>query len=98
MSDPKLPVHSDVAAHASGTSRLHVELVSYTHEYCDGSDDDDIVPSNPDLLTQIDDILQPCLSCHPHRLLTDSYRHFLHYFMRLAHLSYIMHGHMGLVV
>lgn len=32
---------------------------------CDGSDDDDIVPSNPDLLTQIDDILQPCLSCHP---------------------------------
>lgn len=30
-----------------------------------GSGDDDIVPSNPDLLTQIDDILQPCLSCHP---------------------------------
>ena len=32
--------------------------------WCDGSDDDDIVPSNPDLLTQIDEILQPCLSCH----------------------------------
>ena len=31
----------------------------------DGSDDDQTVPSNPDLLTQTDDILQPCLSCHP---------------------------------
>ena len=42
--------------------------------WCDGSDDDDIVPSNPDLLTQIDEILQPCLSCHPctmHLLHTD---------------------------
>lgn len=31
-----------------------------------GSDDDQTVPSNPDLLTQTDEILQPCLSCQHH--------------------------------
>ena len=43
---------------------IHPCLLPLFALWCDGSDDDDLVPSNPDLLTQIDETLQPCLSCH----------------------------------
>lgn len=54
-------------------------VVSYIHA---GSGDDQTVPSNPELLTQTDEILQPCLSCQ-------LYLHVTYHVLRYA---VCMHG------